>query len=80
MIALGDSASEKSAGSEETNTVTALPPTHPLETTYHNLCDAATYKVDKFSGGFFGFYYFIEQSPVSVYLTNLYGHYMKKYL
>ncbi|XP_047483248.1 WD repeat-containing protein 11-like [Penaeus chinensis] len=44
LIALGDSASEKSAGSEETSTVTALPPTHPLETTYHNLCDAATYK------------------------------------
>lgn len=44
LIALGDSASEKSGGSEDVCNPPALPPSHPLETTYHHLCDAATYK------------------------------------
>lgn len=45
LITLGDSASEKSGGSEDVCPPPALPPSHPLETTYHHLCDAATYKV-----------------------------------
>ncbi|KAG7176660.1 WD repeat-containing protein 11-like [Homarus americanus] len=44
LITLGDSASEKSGGSEDLCPPTAVPPSHPLETTYHHLCDAATYK------------------------------------
>ncbi|XP_053654760.2 WD repeat-containing protein 11 isoform X1 [Cherax quadricarinatus] len=44
LITLGDSASEKSGGSEDLCPPTTLPPSHPLETTYHHLCDAATYK------------------------------------
>ncbi|KAK7074520.1 WD repeat-containing protein 11 [Halocaridina rubra] len=45
LIGIGESASEKSVGSEDTcPLVSSLPPSHPLETTYHHLCDAATYK------------------------------------
>ncbi|CAL4100716.1 unnamed protein product, partial [Meganyctiphanes norvegica] len=46
IINLSESASEKSADSEEPTTCPSgvLPPNHPLETSYHHLCDSYTFK------------------------------------